>query len=272
MPAEVLEVQLNKRFICVLAIIALACCLLSLGVNAAKAPKTLELLCAPALRPAMEDAMVKFQKQSGVKCQVSYEAANILLGQLKLRSHGDVYLPADRTFIDQGMKARLVNTPVDYAYLIPVIMVAKNNPYNIRSVADLTNRKIKVGLVDERTGAIGKISARIFKKNYVDINKINVVYRAAKIDELYNAMKLKSVDAVIIWKVVAMMHPKDGEIIEIPLNKNIIATVSGGVVNTSKNKTAAVKFLKFLKSSAGQSILKKHHFTTKHPGSGKTGK
>jgi molybdenum ABC transporter molybdate-binding protein len=217
------------------------------------------------MRPPIEKMLIKFKKETGIGAQVSFEASNVFLGQLKLRPHGDVFIPADRYYTDKAVKSGLVEKPKVYAYLMPVIMVQKGNPLRVRNLVDLTHHSIRVGLVDERTGAIGNVSAAVLRKNNINIHKINVVYRATKVDELANAIKLKSIDAVIVWKPIAMLYPKDGEIVNIPNDKNVIVTVSAGIVSTSLNKPAALEFLRFLTSKTGKAILEKYHYPTIDP-------
>jgi len=255
-----------KRSIIVILIIVLMSILSAgIAVTSSESSKTLEILCAPAMRPPIEGMLKKFEKETGIHTEISFDASNVILGQLRLRSHGDIFVAADRFYTDKAFKAGLLEKPKVYAYLVPVIMVQKGNPLRVRSLADLTHHSIRVGLVDERTGAIGNVSTAVLKKNHIHINKVNVVYRATKIDELANAIKLKSIDAVIVWKPIAMLYPKDGQIISIPNEKNIIVAVSAGIINTSTSKQAARKFLKFLTSKTGKAILEKYHYPTTDP-------
>ncbi len=227
---------------------------------------TLEVLCAPAMRSAIEEMLTNYSRATGARTQVSYDGSNIILGQLRLRPHSDLFIPADKFYTDEAVKSGLAESPRVFAYLVPVIMVRKGNPYKVSKLADLTNRNMRVGLVDERTAAIGKASAAVLKKNHIDVNRIRVVYRATKVDELANAIKLKSIDAAIVWKPVAMLYPKDSDIVGIPSKLNVVVPVSAAIVKTSSNKTAAMKFLNYISSKAGRAILAKYHYPTAAPG------
>lgn len=257
--------MLKSSIFAILIVVLLGIASAGITLASGKSNKTLEILCAPAMRPPIEEMLAKFEKDTGVHTEISFDPSNIILGQLRLRSHGDLFVAADRYYIDKAVKAGYVIEPQTFAYLTPVIMVQKGNPRKIRSLADLTHRSIRVGLVDERTGAIGNVSTTVLKKNHLNIENINVVYRATRIDELANAIKLKSIDAVIVWKPIAMLYPRDGEIVSIPDDKNVIVTVSAGIVGTSPNKSTARKFLKYLASKTGIAILNKHHYPTTDP-------
>ncbi len=252
---------MRRRCLAVFFFATLAAVLL-VGALPAAQGKTLEILCAPAMRSPIEEMLVNYQRATGSRTQVSYDGSNIILGQLRLRPHGDLFIPADRFYADEAVKGGLAESPRVFAYLVPVMMVRKGNPFKVRKLTDLTNRSIRVGLVDERTAAIGKASAAVLKKNHIDVNRINVVYRATKVDELANAIKLKSIDAAIVWKPVAMLYPKDSDIVGIPSKLNLVVPVSAAIVRTSPNKAAARKFLEYLTSKAGKAILTKYHYPT----------
>lgn len=242
----------------------------SANLNAAdNKSKPLEILCAPAMRAAVEDMRKGFQKKTGISTQISYEASGALLAQLRLKPHGDLFIPADRFYTDEAIKLGLAESPRVFAYLVPVIMVQKGNKYKISNLSDFTNPKLKIGLEDKRAGAIGKVTDEVLKKNKISVKKVNVVYWASKVDELANAIKLKSIDATIIWKPVAMQYTKEGIIIGIPNKKNVVAPVSAAIVKSSKNKDSARKFLNYMTSKAGKAVLAKYHYPTVDPSKAK---
>jgi len=197
--------------------------------------------------------------------QISYGAANVLLQQLEMRPYGDVFIPADRYYTDRAIKAGIAQEPSLFAYLIPVIMVHKGNPHKIQSLADLTRKDIRVGLVDERIGAIGRLFVALLKKNHIRLSDVHTVYNAPMVCELANAVKLKSIDVAVVWKPTAMSYPKDAEFITIPSNKNIVVPVSAGIIKTSSDKVDARRFLKFMTSKTGKAILEKYNYPTSDP-------
>ena len=259
------EHTLLKRIAVTIILAALVCALSGGPGSAAKSGGSLELLCAPAMRAAIEDMLASFGKATGVRTQVSYDGSAILLGQLKLRPHGDLFVPADRFYADEAVKDRLAEDPRIYAYLVPVILVQKGNPHKVHKLTDLMQSGIRVGLEDARAGAIGKVTAAVLKKNHIDVAKTNVVFWATKVDELANAIKLKSIDATLVWKPVAMLYTRDADIVGIPGNRNIVAPVSAAIISSSTNKPAARQFLTYLTSRAGKAILAKYHYPTTDP-------
>jgi len=256
-----------KRLFTTVFLVILVCNLVANATSAAgkKPVRSLQLVCAGAMSLPVEEMLATFQNNTGVHMQISYGAANVLLQQLKLRPYGDVFIPADRYYTDQAIKAGIAQEPSLFAYLIPVIMVHKGNPHKIQSLADMTRKDIRVGLVDERIGAIGRLFVALLKKNHIRLSDVHTVYNAPMVCELANAVKLKSIDVAIVWRPIAMSYPKDADFITIPSDRNIVVPVSAGIIKISSNKTDARKFLQFMTSKAGKSILEKYNYPTTDP-------
>lgn len=223
-------------------------------------PGTLEVLCAPAMRKPVEEILRAFERESGIRTQVSFDASNILLGQLRLRPHGDLFIPADRFYTDEAVKRRLAEAPLVITAFAPVIVVRKGNPHRVRTLSDLMNRKLRVGLGDERTAAIGKATVELLRRNKIPLAKMNVVYRATKVDELGNAVKVGAVDATILWDAVAWNYQGSVQVIPIPARQNRVVPVSAAILSASRQKDAARRLLRFLASEKAKAILRKHHY------------
>ena len=88
----------------------------------------------------------------------------------------------------------------------------------------------------------------------------NVVVKTATVSELGNAIKLKTVDAVIIWDSIAALYADCGTVIGIPEAENELSKIPAAVLAVSPDKKEAGKFVLFLGSDEGRRILKKHHY------------
>ena len=233
----------------------------SLHNQSSSAP--LQILCAPALRKPAEALFAAFTKTTGTKITVAYNASAVLLGQLKLHPQGnDVFMPADSYYNDQALKLKLVAKPALLCYLVPVIMTRKGNPLGITKLADLQRPSLRVGLADERSAAIGKVTADLLAKNHLSADNMHVIYHAGTIDELGNAIKLGTIDATVVWDTTAANYPNACQVIAIPPAQNIIVPVSLSVIAASQQQAAAQQFITFATSAAGQAILHKFSYRT----------
>jgi molybdate transport system substrate-binding protein len=120
---------------------------------------------------------------------------------------------------------------------------------------------MRVGMGDERATAIGKTTLELFRRNGIAAERVPVVYRAPKIDELGNAVRLGSIDATIVWDAVAWGYQAHAEIMKIPEKKNVTVPVAVAIVSASRRKALAQRFIAFMGSGKGRAILRKHHYS-----------
>lgn len=79
----------------------------------------------------------------------------------------DVFIPGAEKYTNDAKKNGWIKPGTDQKIVkhIPVIVVPKGNPGNIRSLADLGRKDARITLGDPRACAIGKISKKLLQKN-----------------------------------------------------------------------------------------------------------
>jgi molybdate transport system substrate-binding protein len=219
------------------------------------------------MRGPVAEAAEKFTADTGVKVDISYSGSNMLLGQIDLTHRGDVYIPGDADYVEMARGKSLVTYDRPICRFVPVIMVARGNPEQIKGLADLARPKLRLGVGDREACAVGRVTERLMIKNDVDPQKIaaNVVLTTPTVNELALKIKLHTVDAAIVWDSIAAQYPQDGEAIAIPPEHNIAPVVAGATLTCSSNPAAARAFLDFLASRQGRDIFAKHHYTVDTP-------
>ena len=247
-----------------LFVLLLACILSSCGK---KSDKNLILYCGAGIRPAALKLIAAFEKVNpDIKISATYAGSGRLLGQLTAARKGDLFMPGSAFYVEKAVADNLadVETRRDAAYFIPVILVQKGNPMRIKSLNDLVNKKIRLGLGDERAVAVGKQSMKIFKKNNITIDKVkqNLKYVSGTVNELGMAIELKNIDAAIVWDANAKQYAHAGDSIEIPMKQNIPVTIPIVILSFSKYPEVAQKFINFVTSKTGIDILKAQKYTT----------
>lgn len=234
-------------------------------------PPRLLLYCGAALRPPVSEVIEAFERRSGVQVEADYGASNLLLGRLKLSRLGDVFLPGDAFYVDEARREGLVSEARDVARFVPAIMVSKGNPRRIETVADLAEPGLRLGLADERAAAIGRITPEIFRANGVSLEAIerNTAFTSVTAPELAQAVALGNVDAVIVWKPVAMRHPDAADVVEIPPESNVFSPLSAAVLETAVFAEEARQFVEFLAGPVGQESFRRHHYEAPDEGEGR---
>jgi len=224
-----------------------------------------KLYCGAGIRPPVAELAAEFSLQHGTTIQCDYAGSEVLLSRIKLTRHGDLYMPGDVHYVEQAEKEGLVASSKTVCYFVPVILVAKDNPEEILTLADLGRPGIRVGLGDPEACAIGRLCSRIFEKNGIDEEGIDVKYRSPTVNDLGNHIKLGSLDAAIVWDAVAACFAESSDVVPIPVQENIISTVAVGVLKSSPHPELAGKFVDFITSPRGKEIFAKHHYTTQPP-------
>ena len=228
----------------------------------------LRLYAGAGLRLAVEELVAEFEKQTGLTVEPDYGGSGMILARAKTEDDGDLFLPGDVSYVDalQEQSGR-VESRSQVAWFVPVILVQPGNPRNIRTVADLARDDVKVALGRlEKGPAVGKLSAEIFARAGLDRTKLDTM-DAATVNELGNWVAMKTVDAAIVWRAIAVNLVAKGqaEFVEIPREKNVFSNITLAVMTTSKRQADAQKFVDFMTSEKGRAILKEKGYRVEAP-------
>ena len=121
--------RMRKRLI-----VCILLCLFS-GVSAAD----LIVYCGAGVRPPLEEIAAAYEKENKVKIKFNFGGSAQMLAQIELSKQGDVFIPGEEYYIDITKKKNLnYGEPVTIAYWLPVILVQKGNPKNIKNLSGLT--------------------------------------------------------------------------------------------------------------------------------------
>jgi molybdate transport system substrate-binding protein len=96
--------------------------------NKSGSNEALLLYCAAGLKLAVEPAVREYEEATGSRVQIQYAGSGTLLSNLKVAKLGDLYLSADRSFLDIAIRDGLVAETIPLAEMVPVIAVAKGYP------------------------------------------------------------------------------------------------------------------------------------------------
>jgi molybdate transport system substrate-binding protein len=231
------------------------------------AARKLSLYCAAGVRPAAAEIAEAYRAERGIEVECDYAGSEILLGRLKISRRGDLYMPGESEYLDQAAAAGLVRSRRDVCRWTPVILVAKGNPKGVRTLEDLANKDLKLGLGNPQACAIGRQTVPLLKKNNLDPDAVysRAVFQSLTVNELGLHVKMGKIDATIVWDATAFYFAEQTEIVEIPADRNLPATVPVAVLTTSEAPEAATAFVEYLTGERAREIFRKHHFTPAEP-------
>ena len=158
------------------------------------------------LRPAIEQALGRFEKREGVRVVTVFEGCGTLVSSMKAADSNspDAYFSCDVTYLDM-VSGLFESDPLVVASNEMVILVPAGNPASIASVRDLANPGVKVGLCDAEKSALGGLTDNLLGgMGLLGTILPNVETRASKGDELVNQVQIGALDAAIVYRSNAM--------------------------------------------------------------------
>ncbi len=226
-------------------------------------PHTLLIHCGTSMRTPLEALAREFQNRTGVTINFNFAGVESLYPFIYLQKKGDVFICHD-PFCDQIAQKGLLAKSEVVGYLDPVVIVAKGNPKQIHSLADLFTRKgLRVGSTDPRFATCGKlVEALAAKRGWATSlsNCPNVVFQTRSHAEVATALVAGQLDAGIVWNFVAASF-KD-KVDMLPTGESFPETrVFAVTLTCAKNPDDAEKFLQFISSAYGRQVFAHDGYT-----------
>uniref|UniRef100_UPI0035622407 substrate-binding domain-containing protein n=1 Tax=Stieleria sp. TaxID=2795976 RepID=UPI0035622407 len=115
------------------------------------------LYCAASNRAVMESIREEYEQEFDRSVDIQYGPSQTLLSSIEVAKQGDLYLPADDSYLKLGKEKGLVAEEIPIAKMQAVIAVPKGNPKSIQSLDDLLREDVRVVLASPDSAAIGKV-------------------------------------------------------------------------------------------------------------------
>jgi molybdate transport system substrate-binding protein len=240
-----------------------ALCICAFCVSEA-AQDSLVVFAGTASQPPLEEAVSLFEKQTGKEVILHLGGSGAMLSQIRLSGQGDVYIPGSSDYLEKARELGLVEVATPLAYLVPAILVPKNNPQGIRNLRDLTRPGLRVGLADPDGVCVGLYAVEILETNEIAEqarpNLNGFVESCAKTAAM---LPLGMVDVVLGWREFASWNP---DVIEAVLLKPEeiprLAYIPAAQLKNASNKRVAEQFIDFLVSDQAVAIFHKWGYFT----------
>lgn len=221
-------------------------CLVFSSCQEQKEEKSILLYCAAGIKPVVEKVAKSYYEEYGIRVDLQYGGSGTLLSNIRVAQQGDLYLAADKSYVDEAENYGLIAETQPLAKIKPVIVVQKGNPKGITSIEDLALVSNKVAVANPEAASVGRLTKKILSKsNHWESIKNNVTVFMPTVVEVANNVKLKAVDAGIVWDATANQY-EDLEIVNIPEFDQHIKNITIGVLKFSEQPTEALKFLRYL--------------------------
>jgi molybdenum ABC transporter molybdate-binding protein len=209
-------------------------------------PRSLVVFCAAGLRAPVEAAARAYGEKYGVEVQLQYGGSNTHLATIQAAGLGDLYIPADDSYVRTARDKGVIAEVLPLAKMKPVLAVRKRNPQSIRSLDDLLSRKLRVAQANPEAAAIGKVAREALGRagQWKPLQERTVVTKPTVTDVAAD-VALGSVDAGVVWDVT-LRQVEGLDAVPAPAFDAVSATVSACVVRASRQPTAALHFARYL--------------------------
>ena len=211
----------------------------------------LHLYAGAGLKQPVEQVVTVFEKETGNKVTIEYGGSGQILTRFNLTKQGDLFFPGSQDYVEKLDKERLVVNQYSIVRHIPVIAVRKDKVGDIKTLEDLANSSLKLGMGDAKAIALGKSGEQLIDASgQGDKLRDKVIVRTATIKQLLMYLLNGEVDAAIIGYADAMKNQDKLVLLPVPEgNPEEVATLA--VLKTSANPKEAQLLADYFTSAEG---------------------
>lgn len=252
-----------KKIILLLVIFLQSC----VGSNNNSTPKTeLLIYCGITMVQPVSELAKEFEKQENVKIHITQGGSQNLFNALKSAQIGDLYIPGSDSYRKNNAKFGLLEDYTLLGYNRLAMIVQKGNPLGIdNDLQNLANPDYKVVLGDKNFGSVGRASYKVLNIEGIK-EKVysNAVYLTTDSNRITNALKTGEADLALNWYAPSFWKENKDFIEAIELPKNIATPkkIEVNLLQFSKNKDIAKKFMNLLSSAKGREVFYRYGFYT----------
>ncbi|HEY2414255.1 MAG TPA: molybdate ABC transporter substrate-binding protein [Pirellulaceae bacterium] len=239
-------------FVAILGSLALLAALIAAVIdrNPASAKKgevqPLVIYCAASNKGVLEAVRADYEREFGVPLQIQFGASQTLLANLEVAGSGDLYLPADDSYLGLARDRNLITDQYPLATMNAVVGVAKGNPKQIKQLDDLMRDDVRLAQANPDAAAIGKLTRDALTRTgqWDKLQAKTTVYKTT-VNEVANDVKVGAVDAGIVYDAVLHDYPSlDG--IPIPELADVQAHVAIAVLRNSNQPKQANHLARYI--------------------------
>ncbi|HEY2909308.1 MAG TPA: extracellular solute-binding protein, partial [Gemmataceae bacterium] len=210
--------------------------------------KPLLVYCAAALKPAMQAVAADYERETGVRIEFRFGNSEQVLANASLSREGDLFLPADESFVRAAEAQGLVAETFPLAEMRAVVLTKAGNPRGIVHFKDLLQPGLKLGQANPDAAAIGKVTLDHLQQLglWNELAAHTLVYHTTVTDAA-NAVLAGSNDATIVWDAVAANYPNLA-MVRLPELDGAIGKVELAVLRSAMDRGAAERLVRFVRS------------------------
>jgi ABC-type molybdate transport system substrate-binding protein len=206
-------------------------------------------------RLAVEKLLHEFSEREGAAVTTVFNGCGILCATMKTMGDStnpkfpDAYYACDLCFVPpvaEQFPEAVMLTETDIG-----IVVKKGNPHNVKTLADLAQPDLKVGLCNAEQSTLGYMTRGMLRQTGLnEAVRKNVVVEVPTADFLINQMRAGALDAAVVYRVNAT--PQSEHLDYVPIDHPGAKAIQPFSVRAdSPNRQLAGRLLAFLQAHRG---------------------
>ncbi len=254
---------MNSKYDRYLSIVLLLVILSGIGCSAPAV--TVNVSAASSLTDVLGEINALYTKANpNGTITANFAASGTLQQQIENGAPADVFISASPKQVDalQGKKLIVENTRKDLLCNKVVLIVPDDSTLGIKSFNDLTGDTVKkVSIGDPDSVPAGQYARDIFNEfGIMDALKSKLVL-AGNVRQVLQYVESSNVDAGVVFLTDAKISKSVKVVADAPddINKKVVYPVA--VINTGKDRTAALAYETFLFSDQAGAVFDKYGFT-----------
>lgn len=171
-------------------------------------------------RPAVEELLREFSDREGISITTVFNGCGILCAAMQTMSDSenprfpDAYYACDLCFVPpvaEHFRDVVLLTETDIGIVVP-----KDNPEEIRTLADLARPGLKIGLCNQKQSTLGYMTEGILKSSGLEKSiRKNLAVEVPTADYLITQLRSGALDAAIVYRVNAEIQKEHLEFLKI---------------------------------------------------------
>jgi molybdate transport system substrate-binding protein len=225
---------------------------------------TVIVLAAASLTEALTAFEPYAEKQMGADVKISFGGSQALRTSIEQGNAADVFASANMEHIEALQKANLISDAFEFAHNKLALIVPKDNPAKIESLADLGNKKLRLVIAVEDC-PVGKYTRKLlaacdkdaaFGAGFSKKVLANVASEDADVKQVLSKVTLGAADAGVVYDS-DLTKEVQGQVKQIPIPTSVQQKVTYGIgiPATAKNPEGGRKFVELLLSEGGRAVV-----------------
>ncbi|MDD2501641.1 MAG: substrate-binding domain-containing protein [Geobacter sp.] len=235
-------------------------------VVAAPTGDSLLIYCGITMVRPMTDIARQFEKQEKISIAIAQGGSEDLYQSAKKSQKGDLYLPGEPVFRIKHQPEGLLGEYKVLGMNQMALMVRKGNPKKVKpDLKELLRKDLAVVLGSSESGSVGVEAHRILTQTglYPKV-AAKVVQMLPDSRSIMAAMRRGDADLTMSWRATGYFPDNAPSVDVLDLSPSIAPPqeLQLTLLNFSKNKALARKFMEYAAGPQGQVIFRRYGFIT----------